>query len=205
MIGAVVLPDRQENPDARIRLLAASEAGLLARLAFRESRRRFGRVMNPARVLAHHPKILVGVGALELASERARLVPARLKHLAELRAGMIAGCEWCLDFGSAVSAGAGITEEDLHALAAYEKSERFSALEKAVLDYATAMSRSPVEISDELFDRLANQLSEAQLVELTNIIALENYRARFNWAFGLAGQGFSEGSYCVAPEVREST
>ncbi len=46
-------------------------------------------------------------------------------------------------------------------------------------------------------------LDEAQLVELTNIIALENYRARFNWAFGIADQGFSEGAYCVPPAARE--
>jgi len=36
------------------------------------------------------------------------------------------------------------------------------------------------------------------------VIALENYRARFNWAFGLAGQGFSEGAYCVRPAAEAS-
>jgi 4-carboxymuconolactone decarboxylase len=130
-------------------------------------------------------------------------VPARLKHLAELRAGMIAGCEWCLDFGSAISAEAGVSEDDLRELAAYEVSERFSELEKLALDYATAMSRSPVEVPDRLFQALGAHLDEPQLVELTSIIALENYRARFNWAFDLEGQGFSEGSYCLGPELRQ--
>jgi hypothetical protein len=51
-------------------------------------------------------------------------------------------------------------------------------------------------------EQLAAHFDEAQLVELTSAIALENYRARFNWAFGLESQGFSEGAYCVAPEVR---
>ena len=72
-------------------------------------------------------------------------------------------------------------------------------LEKLVLDYATGISRSPVDVPDELFERLRAQLDEAQLVELTSIIALENYRSRFNWAFGIEGQGFSEGAYCVRP------
>lgn len=127
--------------------------------------------------MAHHPKVMAGVGTLELASARARLVSARLKHLAELRAGMIAGCEWCLDFGSAISADVDATEDDLRALADYESSDRFSELEKLVLDYATGMSRSPVQVPEDLFRRLTLHLSEAQLVELTNIIALENYRA----------------------------
>jgi AhpD family alkylhydroperoxidase len=190
-----------KNSTARIRLLDEGQGGLVARLAYRESRRRYGQVMDPLKVMAHHPKILVGAAALELASERSKLVPARLKHLAELRAGMVAGCEWCLDFGSAISAEAGVSEDDLRELAAYEASERFNGLEKLVLDYATGMSRSPVEIPNQLFDELAVHLGEAQLVELTNIIALENYRARFNWAFGLEGQGFSEGSFCLGPEL----
>ena len=43
---------------------------------------------------------------------------------------------------------AGVDEADLRALPTYASSERFSALEKLVLDYATAMSRSPVEVPD---------------------------------------------------------
>ena len=117
---------------------------------------------------------------------------------------MISGCEWCLDFGSAISEEAGVDEEDLRELPTYRSSDRFTELEKLVLDYATGISRSPVDVPDELFDRLRAQLDEAQLVELTSIIALENYRSRFNWAFGIEGQGFSEGAYCVPPEAREA-
>ena len=62
------------------------------------------------------------------------------------------------------------------------------------------MSRTPVEVSDELFERLRARFDEGQLVELTSVIALENYRSRFNWAFRIGGEGFSEGAYCVAPQ-----
>jgi alkylhydroperoxidase family enzyme len=55
--------------------------------------------MEPLRVFAHHPKLMVGYAALEMTSERSNRVSARLKHLAELRAAMVCGCEWCLDFG----------------------------------------------------------------------------------------------------------
>ncbi len=63
------------------------------------------------------------------------------------------------------------------------------------------MSRSPVAVSDVLFDRLREHFDEAQLVELTSIIALENYRARVNWALGIEAQGFSEGAFCPPREA----
>jgi 4-carboxymuconolactone decarboxylase len=156
--------------------------------------------MDPVRAFAHHPTLLAGYGALEMAAQRATRLDARTKELAVMRAAMLAGCEWCLDFGSAVAADAGISEEDLRALPGYADSARFSEVERLALDYAGAMTRTPVEVSDELVARLREHLDDAQMVELTTAIALENLRARFNWALGLGSQGFSDGAYCVRPE-----
>lgn len=69
-----------------------------------------------------------------------------------------------------------------------------------MLDYATAMTRKPAEVGDDLFARLREHFNDPQLVELTNVIAVENHRARFNHALGLDPQGFSEGSFCVITE-----
>jgi 4-carboxymuconolactone decarboxylase len=194
-------PLANRTDSGRISGISDDTRNLLIRVSFRESRRRYGAVMEPMRVFAHHPKLMAGSAALELASERSRLVSARLKHLAELRAGMICGCEWCLDFGSSISAEVAVGEAELRELPTYQRSSRFAELEKVVLDYATGMSRSPVAVSDVLFDRLRDHFDEAQLVELTSIIALENYRARFNWALGIEAQGFSEGAFCLPPEA----
>jgi len=70
-----------------------------------------------------------------------------------------------------------------------------------VLDYATAMSRTPTTVTDELFSALREHFNERQLVELTNVIALENMRARFNSAFDMTPAGFSEGMVCVVAEA----
>ena len=77
----------------------------------------------------------------------------------------------------------------------------FSELGKLVLDYAVGMSRTPVEVSDELFDRLRQHFDDGQLVELTHHIALENMRGRFNLALGIGSAGFSEGMVCAVPAV----
>jgi alkylhydroperoxidase family enzyme len=70
---------------------------------------------------------------------------------------------------------------------------------KLVLEYADAMTSTPVEVSDALFARLRGKFSEAELVELTSAIAWENYRARFDHAFGMEGENFSEGAVCALP------
>ena len=45
----------------------------------------------------------------------------------------------------------------------------------------------------------ARGVTEAQLVELTATIAWENYRARFDHAFGIGAEGYSEGAFCPMP------
>jgi len=72
-------------------------------------------------------------------------------------------------------------------------------LEKLVVAYAEAMTRTPVDVPDALFAELRSRFSDAQLVELTNSIAWENFRARFNRAFLIEGDGLTEGSFCVIP------
>ena len=67
--------------------------------------------------------------------------------------------------------------------------------------YAEGMTSTPVDVQEELFAGLRERFTEAELVELTAAIAIENYRARFNWAFGCGAEGYSEGAYCMRPEA----
>jgi alkylhydroperoxidase family enzyme len=81
----------------------------------------------------------------------------------------------------------------------YRSNSLFSETEKLVLEYADAMTHTPVEVPEALFARLREKFEEAQLVELTATLAWENYRARFDHAFGVEAEGFSSGSYCALP------
>ena len=98
---------------------------------------------------------------------------------------------------------AGLTEAKLRALADFESSNEFTELEKLALRYAVEMTRTKVEIADELFEALRRHLNDAQLVELTSAIAWENYRARFNHALGMEAEGFSKGKFCPLPDRPE--
>ena len=91
------------------------------------------------------------------------------------------------------------------ALGDFENSGEFSAVEKLVLRYAVGMSKTPLEVSDGLFESLKQVFDNRQLVELTSSIAWESYRARFNHAFGIEAEGFYKGALCLLPQARHAT
>lgn len=93
----------------------------------------------------------------------------------------------------------GISAEQIANLHSYPSDPNFSGPERLVLAFADGMTRTPVEVPDSLFARLRDQFSDSQLVELTACIAWENYRARFDHAFGIESEDFSAGDYCALP------
>jgi AhpD family alkylhydroperoxidase len=177
---------------------------VLARFARRKTRQMTGReterMIEPMNAYALHPRLLLGYGALEDATSRLHNVPERIKLLAEMKAATLTTCEYCIDIGSQIARHAGLSDEELLALPRYRDSELFSELEKLAIDYAVGMSRTPVAVPDELFAALQRHFDEAQIVELTNVIALENMRGRFNLALGIGSAGLSEGMVCAMPE-----
>jgi hypothetical protein len=54
-------------------------------------------------------------------------------------------------------------------------------------------------VTDEMVAELDAELGHDGLVELTYAIAVENLRARFNHALGIADQGFTSGEACRMP------
>lgn len=139
-------------------------------------------------------------GLFELASERKSLLSPRIKALANLKAGMEVGCRFCVDIGSAMAMEAGITPNELEGLVAPDAAH-FSSLELDVLDYCVAMSATPPPPCDAQVKRLEEALGTSALVELTSVIAWENYRARFNHAVGAVEEGFSE-QLCLLPTLQ---
>jgi alkylhydroperoxidase family enzyme len=82
----------------------------------------------------------------------------------------------------------------LQDLAVFEDSPHFDQRDKAVLRFAEGMTRTPAEVSEDVFAELASFLSSAQIVELTAAVALENFRARFNCALKVESENL-----CMLP------
>jgi len=157
------------------------------------------RMVEPLRVYAHRPGVLRGYAKLEQATAASRLLDRRHQALAELKAATMTACAYCIDLGPEVARRWGMTDEELLALAQYQTSALFGEVDKLVLSYAEGMSRTPVDVSADLVRRLCEHFTDAQIVELTHLVALENLRGRFNLALGIQAAGFSQGRVCAFP------
>ncbi len=89
---------------------------------------------------------------------------------------------------------AGADEDKIRQVPTWRDSRLFSPMEKDALEYAERMTITGEKVTDELWARLRGHFSEAQLVELTAAVALENFRSKFNVPLGIESQGF-----CVLP------
>jgi alkylhydroperoxidase family enzyme len=157
------------------------------------SRRRYGDVLDPGRVLAHNPRVLKTCMREELSVEKWKAVPAGLKALAVMSAAATVGCAWCMDFGYWHTMTAGDVEPaKLRDMPRWRESSAYTEGERAAIEYAEAMSLTPPAVTDDHVARLRTFLDEAQVVELTMMIAVENQRSRFNTALGLTSQGFAD-------------
>ena len=85
---------------------------------------------------------------------------------------------------------AGSSEEKVRQVAALRDSTLFSERERDVLEYAERMTITGERVDDALFARLRTHFREAEIVELTAAVALENFRSKFNVPLGVEPQGF---------------
>ena len=91
-----------------------------------------------------------------------------------------------MDIGSAVGRQkALVTDDELNEVANWRDTRVLSERERVAIEYAEEMSKTPVRVSDELFERLKKHFSDVQIVELSAAVAFENYRARFNHALDI--------------------
>lgn len=95
-----------------------------------------------------------------------------------------------MDINSAGSRTAGASDAKIAAIAHWQDSELFSPAERAALAIAEAITHTPANVSDELYQEAQQHFSEVQLVELAATAAMENYRARFNRVFNVGSQHF---------------
>ena len=108
----------------------------------------------------------------------------KLVELVKYRVSQINCCAFCLDMHHKEATNMGETELRLHSLVAWREAPYYTEEEKAVLAYAEALTYSAQQdISDELFNNLAQFFSKAAIADLTVAIAQINSWNRINKAF----------------------
>src|SRR5688572_20444861 len=105
-------------------------------------------------------------------------------RLLQLYASQINGCAFCVDIHSKEAKIDGERELRLYHLAIWEDSPLFSEKEKLALEWTKAVTlihQGPV--SDELFQRMKDQFSEQEIVDINMQVAFINLFNRFAATF----------------------
>jgi len=82
----------------------------------------------------------------------------------------------------------------------YKKNPVFSARECVALELAERMTYTKKRVTDTFFKRLQRHFTDEELVELAAVIALENFRSKFNPVFAVESQ-----NSCPLPSIQAAS
>ena len=146
-------------------------------LVERIRRERGGQLLNLYRMLLHSPSVTEGWLAFLTAIRHETELPGRYRELAILRVAVLNGAEYEFEAHVSHALEAGMSQEKIEALRRGDI-DRFSFLEKLVLQYTDAMTQDLV-VPEALYPQLDKAFDAKTLVELTATIAGYNMVSRF--------------------------
>ncbi|MCL4315289.1 MAG: carboxymuconolactone decarboxylase family protein [Gammaproteobacteria bacterium] len=171
------------------------------RLFFWNQRRKYGAVLEPAKLWGRSPRVFLGVATLYGALDRrASPIEPVLRSLVTVRVSQINWCRFCVDINSALVLKRGGDLERLAALERFEESALFSEREKAALAYAEAVTYSERQVTPGHLARLRRHFDDDAIIELTALVAFQNLSSKFNAALDVEPQGFCH----AAPQPKAS-
>lgn len=131
------------------------------------------------------PEVASALAALDEAAAAAGLDPALLE-LVKLRASQVNGCAFCIQHHLTAARALRVPREKLDLLVAWQEVGLFSEREQAALAWTEALTEVTVGVSDEDYEDVREQFSEAQVAHLTGAVALVNGWNRIGIAFRFA-------------------
>jgi len=139
-------------------------------------------------------KARIDIGAVSPAAYRAMLglekfihessIEPKLAHLLKMRASQINGCAYCLDMHSKDARALGETEQRLYGLDAWREAPYYTDRERAALEWIEALTLvREGHVADDVYERVRQQFSERELVDLSILAVAINGWNRLAIAF----------------------
>lgn len=111
------------------------------------------------------------------------LEPALL-HLVDLRASQINGCAFCIAMHWREGKEEGLSDDQLHGVAAWREASWYSERERAALAWTEAVTNvAQTHVPDDVYELVRKHFTDRELVDLTLAINTINSWNRFNVAF----------------------
>ena len=117
----------------------------------------------------------------ELSQLNRAAVNPTLMDLVDIRASQLNGCAFCLDMHVKEAKIHGERELRLYHLSVWRESQLFSDKERAALEWTEALTQlNGHGISDEIFRKVSEHLSEKEMSDITFTICMINFWNRLN-------------------------
>jgi alkylhydroperoxidase family enzyme len=164
-------------PDSADTFLAPIERpeGLLMKLVYSMSRRKFGRVLTPLKVHSVRLPAAFGMFAGKIAQLDKKLhLPQETVLLIREQVARLNVCLFCIDIGRSFAIKASMNEAKFDALEQYSTSPLFTEAERSALDYVTELTRDK-KVNPKTFARMSSFYSERAICEIVWLVASEHF------------------------------
>lgn len=173
---------------------------LFARIAYWVTRRRFGKVITPLKVVyVRVPRLLRLGHVMAGVMEKGLVLDPETQYLITTYVARLNGCDFCVDIGSAFARYRGVALRSDADVANFRKNPSISERQRAALAYVDEASRNKV-VSDETFETLRRHFNDREIVEITWLNAVENYYNLINIPLEIESDGL-----CAVPLSKPAT
>lgn len=148
----------------------------------------YGPFRNQVAVFGHVPSSVKHLMGMLLELREQKNIPYRYIELAIVVTSKLNECHYCVAHHKPLLMVEGLSPEGIDKVIDYQDHPELNEVDKLVVEYTIAVTNAPQRIRDQMFDRLRQHFSEAQIVELTLRIALCGCFNRFNDALQIEAE-----------------
>lgn len=164
----------------RVHVVSDEEAKDKVSELFEAMKQAKGSVPKWMRVMANCDDILLGFFALFKATMDDSPLESKMKwklayHISELNK-----CEFCVSVSEMQLKAFGMNTEEMQGL-----KEKATGREALAFEYVEAVNTHAYKLEQPLLDRVKQEFTDEELVELTSVVGLFNFVNRFNDALGV--------------------
>jgi len=154
---------------ARVKLVEKDQADAIIKEMFQKLDDRNVPVLNLFKAVGNSPKVGRNFVRLGNSILNPELLDPKLRELAILRVGNLLRSEYEFTKHVAIGTEAGVTNDQINELSTWATSKKFSAIERAVLQYTDEVTLN-VKVSDSTFANLKRFFDDPAIVKLTATI-----------------------------------
>ena len=149
--------------------------GVVLGLVYAMSRRQFGKVLTPLKVMYARLPLAFGAFVSKIAKLDKKLtLPLETQLLVREQVARINVCEFCMDIGRAYTIHSRLNEAKFDALENYQTDPAFCEAERVLLDYVTQLTKEK-KVDLGTFARLRSHYTERAICEIVWLVASEHF------------------------------